>query len=269
MHQEAVVEAVACRNCGAELRGAYCHNCGEPRPHHDEFAWKHFVHDVLHEFIHLDGKIFRTLWLLVARAGFLTKEYWEGHRTSYIRPLRLYIVIAAIHVLAMSHTFYRMDMFKSRDSSGGLARMVARIAEDKHITPEAAEEQLNLKITKVYSIAQYFAVLGFALLPWVMYRRRRPTYIAHLIFALHVYSFYFLLTAAISPFITATQWMRSPLPVVTFVYLAFAVRTLYGHSWWKALGSALVLRFGLFVTEFVVLSIALSTSLFLAKAGGH
>jgi hypothetical protein len=212
----------------------------------------------LHEFLHLDGKIFRTLWLLIARAGFLTSEYWQGRRTSYIRPLRLYIFIAAIHAIAMSHSFYRVDLFKTQDRGRMLERVIEQRAKRTGLTVAAVEEQINQKLGKAYSIAQYFGVLGFALFPWMLYKRRRPYYIQHLIFALHVYCFYFVLTAAVSPFLTAAQWQRSPLPLVTLAYIVFALRRLYLESWWSAIWKAVALRFGLFLTEFAVLSIALT-----------
>src|SRR3712207_7333270 len=48
------------------------------------------------------------------------------------------------------------------------------------------------------SATQYCAVLGFALVPWMLYRRRRPYYLQHVIFSMHIYCFYFLLTAVVS-----------------------------------------------------------------------
>jgi hypothetical protein len=68
----------ACTNCGAVLADNYCASCGERQPGHHDLSVGHFVHDVVHEFVHLDSKLFRTLRLLVARPGFLTEEYLQG-----------------------------------------------------------------------------------------------------------------------------------------------------------------------------------------------
>jgi len=73
-----VEQIVACPSCGGALAGPFCHHCGETRPDPHDFTWKHTVHDAVHEFLHLDGKILTTLWLLIRRPGFLTLEYWEG-----------------------------------------------------------------------------------------------------------------------------------------------------------------------------------------------
>ena len=266
MHEAAaearIPEAQHCPTCGAEFGGPWCQQCGEARPDPHELSVRHAVHDAVHEFTHLDGKIFRTLWLLVRRPGLLTAEYWAGRRKPYIRPLRLYIVIAAIHLLAMSATVYKYEFFRDLDSRGALRRTVERTAARQHTPTAAVEAQLSGKIASVYSVAQYLAVLAFALLPFLLYRRARPHYVQHLIFSLHVYAFYFLLTACVSPLLTPSLWRRSPLPLVTLAYLYFAVRRLYGERWHVAAAKAVALRLGLFAVEFVALAIALTASIF-------
>lgn len=242
------ITSAACRNCGTALAGEYCHACGEARPHEHEFQWRHFLHDATHEFLHLDGKIFRTLWLLISRPGFLTSEYWEGRRTPYIRPLRLYIVIAAIHLLIVSHGLYRIDFFRASDSGKSLDRLIEKMARQTHRSIAEVETSLNTNLAKAYSVGQYGAVLFYALFPWMTYRKRRHYYIAHLIFSLHVYCFYFLFTSLLSPFIRPDLWIRAPFWLVTVIYLAAAVRLLHGEGWGPTILKTVWLRVGLFST---------------------
>ena len=44
-------------------------------------------------YVALDGRLWRTLFALVARPGFLTLEYFAGRRRRYIRPARLFLVL--------------------------------------------------------------------------------------------------------------------------------------------------------------------------------
>ena len=119
-------------------------------------------------------------------------------------------------------------------------------------------------MAKVYSGGQYFAVLAFAVFPMALYRRRGLHYVEHLIFALHIYSFYFILTSIASIFMNSQQWQRFPvLPFVTLAYIAFALRRLHGETWYGALWKGIVLRIGLFITEAVVLGAAVGISMFL------
>ena len=54
------------------------------------------MHELTHEILNVDGKIFRSLRLLLTRPGFLTREIFAGRRASYVSPLRLYLVASVL-----------------------------------------------------------------------------------------------------------------------------------------------------------------------------
>ncbi len=54
------------------------------------------VHDGWHDITHVDGRLWYTLWLLLARPGQLTREYFEEHRARYLPPVRLYLVLSVV-----------------------------------------------------------------------------------------------------------------------------------------------------------------------------
>ncbi len=81
-----------CPNCGAATHGHYCANCGQ------ETAitlpgFRAFMRDAAGRYVALDGRLWRTLFALIARPGFLTLEYFAGRRRRYIRPARLFLVL--------------------------------------------------------------------------------------------------------------------------------------------------------------------------------
>ena len=78
-----------CLNCGAVLVGPYCHCCGQSgHVHRTLSAW---WHDLAHGVLHLDGKIWRTLPLLVLWPGDLTRRYVDGERARFVSPLALFL----------------------------------------------------------------------------------------------------------------------------------------------------------------------------------
>jgi hypothetical protein len=79
----------ACLNCGTVLVGSHCHTCGQAAHVHKTLGA--FFHDLLHGVFHFEGKIWRTLPLLVARPGKLTREYIDGRRASYVSPIALFL----------------------------------------------------------------------------------------------------------------------------------------------------------------------------------
>src|SRR5437899_320768 len=75
--------------------GKYCATCGQKdQPTPPDFH--HFLHDVTHEFLHVDGKILHSLKWLVFKPGSLTLDYWSGRRMGQVPPLRLYLVASVL-----------------------------------------------------------------------------------------------------------------------------------------------------------------------------
>ena len=91
-----------CRNCGAPLAGAYCSACGQPAHLHRSLL--HLAEEVLHGLYHFDAKGWRTLPLLVARPGLLTRRYIDGQRTRYVSPLALFLFTVFLMFLVFSFT---------------------------------------------------------------------------------------------------------------------------------------------------------------------
>ena len=79
----------ACLNCGAALTGDYCHACGQHAHVHRTVSA--FFHDLMHGVLHFEGKIWRTLPLLVVRPGELTWRYIEGQRARFVSPIALFL----------------------------------------------------------------------------------------------------------------------------------------------------------------------------------
>ena len=91
---------LVCANCHADLSGEYCAACGQRHePHVHTVA--HFAGEALESVSHADSRLWRTLWYLLARPGFLTREFFAGRRVSYLPPFRLYLVISVVFFLVV------------------------------------------------------------------------------------------------------------------------------------------------------------------------
>jgi hypothetical protein len=92
----------ACANCGATLAGAYCHACGQLAHIHRSLL--HLVEELLHGLLHFDAKGWRTLPLLIARPGVLTRRYIDGQRVRYVSPLALFLFTMFLMFFVFSFT---------------------------------------------------------------------------------------------------------------------------------------------------------------------
>ncbi|WP_428150632.1 DUF3667 domain-containing protein [Brevundimonas sp.] len=92
--------AGACSDCGEPTTGNFCANCGQPTHVHRTLL--HLGEELLHGVMHFDARIWRTLPLLIANPGRLTREWIEGKRTRYVSPLAIFLFTVFLMFFALS-----------------------------------------------------------------------------------------------------------------------------------------------------------------------
>ena len=93
-------EAHACPNCGAPVHGPYCHACGQSEKGMVRHLSEVFS-DLADIVFNVDSRVFRSLFDLYFRPGFLTTEYIAGRRARYVTPFRLFFVLSLIAFFSM------------------------------------------------------------------------------------------------------------------------------------------------------------------------
>lgn len=86
-----------CLNCGAELKGKYCHACGQEAIGKVPSIWKFIMVYINHTFV-WDPRFFRTLKLLVLKPGQLTNDYFEGKHHSQEHPIKLNMFLLFVFI---------------------------------------------------------------------------------------------------------------------------------------------------------------------------
>jgi len=94
-------DVARCLNCGAALTGPYCAACGQRDDRHLH-SLRHFLAEAFEGLTHADSRLWRTLWPLLVRPGFLTREFFAGRRQRYLPPFRLYIVVSLVFFLVLA-----------------------------------------------------------------------------------------------------------------------------------------------------------------------
>ena len=126
-----------CLNCGAELAGPYCAQCGQKG--HVHRSLRGFGHDLLHSVFHFEGKIWRTLPMLAWRPGELTRRYVHGERARFVSPIALFLFT----VFLMFATFSLVGgPFNASAPDGDDAEAIAEARSD--FQAEQAEKRAEL-----------------------------------------------------------------------------------------------------------------------------
>ena len=95
------VDVARCDNCGVALLGRYCSDCGQEDREVRQPFWR-ILKRLFHAIFELDGRIYRSLFFLYTRPGFLSDEYVNGRRTRYTPPLRMFLVLSISFFLMVS-----------------------------------------------------------------------------------------------------------------------------------------------------------------------
>jgi len=237
------------------MLGPYCVTCGQKNEPEHRSLWQ-LVKDAVGPAVLLEGKLWRTLGVLLWHPGALSQAYTEGKRSRYIRPLRLYFWVSVLAFSAMvlrppppveirigekdripipfapkleEQLQKKLENFRERPGTSGAA------AEPG---PEALAARARLRAEFASRLPKaIFVLLPFFALLLKMLWRRRP-YVDHLIFALHAHTVFFIgLGIGFIPFKPLTIAVR----VFPEIWLIPALRRFYGSGWVVTVLKALVL----------------------------
>jgi len=267
-----------CRNCGVPVDGAYCAACGQETALRLP-TLREFLREAAGRYVALDGRFWRTMFALLARPGFLTREYLAGRRRRYIRPARLYLFATLIFFAVTRLLVGPIDIFEvhadtpeeakylspdkgfnvqmGEDAFGSLA-LQKRWNRFNNLSRSDKAEQLGEGMLRYAPYALFVLLPAFALLLKLVYlgrRRRYPRrprlYGEHLVFAAYDHAFVFVAATIMLLLLGRTMALTIGVWVVG-VYLLLSMRSVYGGPW-----VGLLLRaFVLFVSYMVLVGLA-------------
>ena len=312
-----------CEDCGAELHGRYCSNCGQVAVDYHR-SFRHVVADVAESFLNWDSKFTKTLLLLVIYPGWLTNQFVAGRRTRYLHPLRLYLLVSIVFFLGVRFApiqtrpvvaadmtpkdraeveeamknpaipaLVREEVLKSvaertkapaakkagparpaelpSPSPAPIVKGHSKLLDDgsspswlkqkvkEKIGPHGSNAQLLIKTLRDnISTMMLFCIPLFALVLKVLYLRQRRFYIEHLVYALHIHSFFYIATLlTVFSAMAASRWapaLEGPLvwlcvlAIVAQVFLS--IRQVYRQRWFM---TTFKFFFGGFIYLFVLI----------------
>jgi len=269
-----------CLNCGTEVRFAFCPKCGQRRGDYRRSLFG-FVRELVGETLEIDGRVARTLRLLLFRPGALTREFNEGRRQRYVSPLRMYLfatlllfgglsIITKMESLSGRETVskveseqpvadveyekpsvFRFDGFEGT-WAGALAKK--RIASLEAMSDEEVGVELLQSFLEIVPIAMFVLLPVFAMYLKVVMVGSGRFYVEHLIFSLHVHTFWSLLAFLSVLASQLSEWFGLMLLLIPG-YTVFALQHAYDASWGATLVRSFLLWFVYGLTLFITFTI--------------
>jgi len=276
----------ACLNCGDPLgvpRPNYCGHCGQETSLKPPTVGE-FLQQFGGSYVAMEGALWRTLLLLLFRPGRLTREYFAGRKRRYVPPLRLYLTISLIALLALQwSTVLRppvdhpvifdtgdeynntriqiTDEIKAGMENGRFvcqgppAAWCERLQERFSFDAKGMEREVRKvpeRFVSHWGSAMFALLPLYALLLKIVYFKRRMRWSEHLIFALHVHAFLF---AMVIVQLTAIPWVKGLAMAAMPVYSIVALQVVYGGRWWATALRAMTLGFVYFMTLAIAMAV--------------
>ena len=239
--------ASTCRNCNTNAPGNFCSACGQATTLHVPSA-REFLHEFVAHYVALEGKLWRTLALLLFRPGALSNEYLAGRRVRYVEPLRVYLTFSilffAILKFSSPDVFLTVHGQQAQMSAHGTPQIAAnksstmqvsilgqtptlpRQLQDFEQLPTAEKQKLVVDSFFHYAPYAMFCLMPlFALFLKILYLGSGRRYGEHFLFALHTNAFAFVTMALMS--LIPVDIIRLALGAWLLAYLPWAMWRVY------------------------------------------
>ena len=209
-------ETTSCANCDTSFIGNYCPHCGQQLREFQK-PFKFLIIDLAGNMFSFDTRLWRSLKSLLTKPGSYTSEYLDGHRMRFVPPMRLYIFISFVFFVMLS-TFVNSQIKISEETRNSINTSI-----DKQLTEDQKKDSLltipitgdkeNLSSRDLAQIAKkvidepdrymssflnFFSWSLFLLMPfyafilWLFFRKSKPYYFSHLLFAINQHAVVFL-----------------------------------------------------------------------------
>lgn len=278
-----------CLNCQTVFEGKYCNRCGQ-KAQHRRLPIKALLHDVMHDVFHFENKIFPTLWKLITKPGFLTKEYLEGRRARWFPPFRLFLVMSGLSIFVISPLYQDLceglcegfaPKYHEVDAEKVSPKIQSTTLDKNHPNSESKKEnppkgdQSNLSknsdaaVNKAVSYttkAPFFLMPAFAALLYLFDPRKNKLFFDNLILSMHHHAFSSIIFALALP---AEQLFKEDsffnflcaLYLIPIAYLAVSMRVVTSQGWivsiFKSTLISLIYLFFIFATLMIFLGVSL------------
>jgi hypothetical protein len=222
------------------LAGAYCSACGQKRLDARDYTLAHLLRQAFHQLTEIDGKLLRSLRLLLFSPGRLGREYMDGRRARYASPLSLFLLANVVYFFAPAVSDFNLPFvdqvtgpvaqaaldpaapdYVARKAHfarwGGQlhSRLSAPLVARKLETRAAAQPGYDLRaLARDYDaesgvvgkalIIVHVPIIALALA--LVYWRRRHYFVEHFVVALHLFAFLLLFGQLV---VASMNWMAA------------------------------------------------------------
>lgn len=237
----------ACAQCGADLRGPYCHRCGERAIDPARESVGAYFAQAVGALLSMDGRWPRAVRRLLFEPGGQARDWLAGRRRDTPGPWALFIAANVVYYFATSflNAGLMRGTLKTQTSPPSFWAGWAESKVNERVATEGIElwqiaERYDDHGEGVSKLLIITLIPMFAALLWLGHFRRERRPLAHLVLATHFVAYWALVPSLGLPYLAETllaqidsrvaadlSWLRGD-PIVVSVILTSGAAWLYG-----------------------------------------
>lgn len=129
------LDSTTCRNCGANLQGDFCAQCGQRRLREADRRLRHLLGQFFGAMTDLDSRFWRSIRTLLFRPGVLSRDYIAGRRTHWLPPITLFVLANLLYFVAPALTDFTLPFYNQ--VPGAIA--IESFEDPERLSPAARE----------------------------------------------------------------------------------------------------------------------------------
>ncbi len=186
-----------CKSCGNQFSGNYCNVCGEKVIREEDKRLKHFIGEFINAISFADSKFWRTLKNITFNPGCFSKDFVDGKRRKYMRPIAIFLFANLIYFFfPLFNTFHssletQISSYNFIHSDLGKELVYQKI-EKERLSLHEYEAAYNAKTKELSKIFLILIAMVFALFMWVIHNPNKYFLSEHIILSLELMAFILL-----------------------------------------------------------------------------
>jgi hypothetical protein len=235
-----------CKNCASTASEKYCPNCGQ-KTAVDRISFKETIQDFIESTFSINAPFLITLKFLITDPGRLFREFLEGKRKRYYKPVAFFILMSVLYLLVRS--LIEFDPF-------GDTSVIAVGDDPKGEALDRLTRARNFMLINIDKLLFFFVFTLSLLLKGFFYKKNSLAEFVAIAF--YVIGVYTLLTTLNMFYIQYANSEMQALAILFFgVYFVYAMISYFKHKkFWVGLKSIVVF----FSAMFLYIALAFSFS---------
>jgi len=196
----------SCKSCGSSFAGLYCNQCGEKIIQPSDRSLRTFLSSVMVALTFADSKFFKSIKLVVLNPGFLSREFADGRRVKYLRPMSLFFLLNLIYFifpiiqLFNATLITQLNSFHGRFARHTVASKMTELGIQDFASFALVYDQKTIGLAKMMVIV--FAIV-FSLPLNLIYRTRNRYFTDHVGLSVELVCFNLFINALLLSVIAA------------------------------------------------------------------